>query len=88
LRSFVQTHGNDISVLRRPTLEGDSVARRLHALRGSASAIGAKDLYQHTVTLDDRLRANGTAATLGIALTDLADELESLIVQIERGLAG
>jgi HPt (histidine-containing phosphotransfer) domain-containing protein len=67
---------------------GDSIARSLHALRGSASAIGANELYQHTVTLDERLHASGTAATLGVALTDLADELESLIEHIERGLAG
>jgi CheY-like chemotaxis protein/PAS domain-containing protein/HPt (histidine-containing phosphotransfer) domain-containing protein len=88
LRTFVQCHGSDISALRRPALDGDSIARSLHALRGSASAIGANELYQHTVTLDERLHASGTAATLGVALTDLADELESLIEHIERGLAG
>ena len=86
LRTFVDHHGADIAALRAPPGDGSEVARRLHALKGSASAIGALAVQQHAAALDEQLHHGAAATTLAAELLQLADELQGLIQRIDAGV--
>lgn len=92
LRTFVQYHGPDAALLRAAPADGDpegqEIQRRLHALKGSASAIGAHDLQQQAAALDAQLQQGATALSLAPELGRLAHDLQQLIQHIELGLQG
>jgi HPt (histidine-containing phosphotransfer) domain-containing protein len=82
LGTFASYHRVDIDVLRHPVGRDREVARRLHALEGSASAIGAATLHRQASMLAARLRDGVDVRLLAAELAELSDALQRLVERI------
>ncbi|MBP8190431.1 MAG: response regulator, partial [Aquabacterium sp.] len=70
----------------QPT-ERQTLAARMHNLRGSAGLLGAQDVYRLAGKLETALRANAAAAEAGASMAALCQALQALAVAAEPALA-
>lgn len=88
LRTFARYHAADVAALADTAGPATALAQRLHALKGSAAAVGATGLHERAGLLEQRLREGTASATLAADLHALADSLQALIAAIEEKLPG
>ncbi len=90
LRQFVMHHGEDIDVMgERLRRQGPKAMRDLaHSLKGSAASIGALRLPRLAAALEAAVAGLQPAEQQLAALDTMLEELERLVAEIRRGLAG
>jgi two-component system sensor histidine kinase/response regulator len=88
LQGFAQRYGHQADDIEQAIAQGerDSAGKIVHALKGVSANLGAYDLTNQAVALEQALKNGAEPAELRPVLTALKSTLETLVAAIQHGL--